>query len=205
MAIPDTSIEKTPAMNPSKNSSAVTYSAVVSTVNADRSSLLSEVVSAAIHGLRLTVSLPCHSATAKNLARTGECVINLPDAETATAIEHLTQAVTSTAGNVDTDFSRAIIGGDFAPAHMTLLPSEIVSAWRALECPVQIESRIENAVHSAAHGRVIPFDRFQTFALEVLRVHLDPAVVDRDIRWWPLMRCLREAYQTSPATGSSSS
>ena len=192
-------------MNTSKSAPPVTYSAVVSTVNADRSPLLSEVVSVFIHGLRLTVDLPRHSATAKNLARTGECVVNLPDAETVTAIDRLTQAVTSIAGNVDTNTSRAVIGGDFAPAHMTLLPSEVVSAWRALECPVQMEARIENATHPAAHERVVPFDRFQTFALEVLRVHLDPAVVDRDLRWRPLMRCLREAYQTSSAMGSSSS
>lgn len=187
-------------MNTSKSSPPVRYSAVVSTVNADRSPLLSEVVSAVIGGLQLTVSLPRHSATAKNLVRTGECVINLPDAETTTAIERLTQAVTSIAGNVDADFPRTITGGNFAPAHMTLLPSETVAAWRALECPVQIEAKVENAARSVAHRRVISFDRLQTFALGIRRVHLHPAVVDRDARWKPLMTCLRDAYQTSSVT-----
>lgn len=137
-------------MNTRKSSPPVRYSAVVSTVNADRSPLLSEVVSAVIDGLQLTVSLPRHSATAKNLVRTGECVINLPDAETTTAIKRLIQAVTSIAGNVDADFPRTITGGNFAPAHMTLLPSETVAAWRALECPIQIEAKVENAARSVS-------------------------------------------------------
>jgi flavin reductase (DIM6/NTAB) family NADH-FMN oxidoreductase RutF len=129
----------------------VTYSAVVSTINANRSPLLSAVVPVVICGLRLTLDLPWQSATANNLIRCGECVISLPDVETIAAIEHLAQTVTS----IDFQFSQAMLGGRLTPAHMTLVPSEAVSALRALECPTQLEARIEGSRDTVAHGRIV--------------------------------------------------
>jgi flavin reductase (DIM6/NTAB) family NADH-FMN oxidoreductase RutF len=182
----------------SKSAPSVTYSAVVSTINTNRSPLLSAVVPVVIYGLRLTVDLPWQSATANNLIRTGECVINLPDMETVAAIERLAQTVTS----IDCRFSRAILGGRLTPAHMTLVPSEAISALRALECPMQLEARIEGNRDTVARGRVVPLDKSLTFALNVLRVHLDPSVVLNGVHpnmWTPLMTCLRDAHRTSPA------
>jgi flavin reductase (DIM6/NTAB) family NADH-FMN oxidoreductase RutF len=176
----------------------VTYSAVVSTNNTDRSPLLSAVVPVVIHGLRLALDLPRQSATAKNLARTGECVINLPNAETISAIERLAETVTN---DFDCNFSHLMVGGRLTPAHMTLVPSEAISALRALECPMQFEARIEGSNDTMTQERVVPLDQFLTFELNVLRVHLDPSVVLSDVHpnmWTPLMTCLREAYRTSP-------
>jgi flavin reductase (DIM6/NTAB) family NADH-FMN oxidoreductase RutF len=177
----------------------VTYSAVVSTINTNRSPLLSAVVPVVIYGLRLTLDLPWQSATANNLIRCGECVVNLPDVETIAAIEHLAQTVTS----IDFQFSQAMLGGRLTPAHMTLVPSEAISALRALECPMQLEARIEGSRDTVAYGRIVPLDKSLTFALNVLRVHLDPSVVLNDVHpnmWTPLMKCLREGYRTSPAS-----
>ena len=184
-------------MNKNNSSSAVTYSGVVSTTNADRSPLLSAIVSVLVRGFRLTIDLPRRSATAKNLMRTGECVINLPDAETTVAIERLAHAVTSINSDVDFNLSQAAVGGGFARVHMTLVPSEAVSALRALECPIQIEAKVESNVRVTAHERFEPIDESQTFELHILRVHIDPPVVDRDVRWRPFMTCLRDAYRAS--------
>ena len=147
----------------------VTYSAVVSTINTNRSPLLSAVVPVVIYGLRLTLDLPWQSATANNLIRCGECVANLPDVETIAAIERLAQTVTS----IDFQFSQAMLGGRLTPAHMTLVPSEAISASRALECPIQLEARIEGSRDTVAYGRIVPLDKSLTFGLNVLRVHLD--------------------------------
>jgi flavin reductase (DIM6/NTAB) family NADH-FMN oxidoreductase RutF len=183
----------------------VIYSAVVSTIDANRSPLLSAVVPVVIYGLRLTLDLPWQSTTANNLMRTGECVINLPGPETIAAIERLAQTVTSINKNFDFSFSRAAVCETLTPAHMTLVPSEAISALRALECPMQLEARIEGSIDTMDHERIVPLDKSVTFGLNVLRVHVDSSVVLSDVvpnMWTPLMTCLREAYRTSPANPS---
>jgi flavin reductase (DIM6/NTAB) family NADH-FMN oxidoreductase RutF len=180
----------------------VIYSAVVSTIDADRSPLLSAVVPVVIYGLRLTLDLPWQSTTANNLMRTGECVINLPGPETIGAIERLAQTVTSINNNFDFRFSRVVACGRLTPAHMTLVPSEAISALRALECPAQLEARIEGGIDTMADERIAPLVKSLTFRLDVLRVHLDTSIVLSGVQpniWTPLMACLREAYRTSPA------
>jgi flavin reductase (DIM6/NTAB) family NADH-FMN oxidoreductase RutF len=189
----------------SESAPSVTYSAVVSTINTNQSPLLSAVVPVVIHGSRLTLDLPWQSTTANNLIRTGECVINLPGAEAIAAIERLAQTVTSINNNFDFSFSRVLAGGRLTAAHMTLVPSEAISALRALECPMQLEARNEGSINKMAHERKMPLDKSLTFGLNVLRVHLDPSVVLSDVHpnmWTPLMTCLREAYRTSPANPS---
>jgi flavin reductase (DIM6/NTAB) family NADH-FMN oxidoreductase RutF len=189
----------------SKSAPSVIYSAVVSTIDMNRSPLLSAVVPVVIYGLRLTLDLPWQSTTANNLMRTGECVINLPGPETIAAIERLAQTVTSINKNFDFSFSRAAVCGTLTPAHMTLVPSEAISALRALECPMQLEARIEGSIDTMDHERIVPLDKSVTFGLNVLRVHVDSSVVLSDVvpnMWTPLMTCLREAYRTSPANPS---
>jgi flavin reductase (DIM6/NTAB) family NADH-FMN oxidoreductase RutF len=186
----------------SESADPVTYPALVSTINANRSPLLSEVVPVVIYGLRLTVNLPRQSTTANNLMRTRECVINLPGPEAVAAIERLAQTVASINKTFDCTFSRAAACGRLTPAHMTLVPSEAISALRALECPMQLEARCEGGMNKKAHEGTVPLDKSLTFELNVLRVHLDPSVVLGDVhpnRWTPLMTCLREAYRTLPA------
>ena len=190
------------AAKTSESADSVTYPAVVSTISANRSPLLSEVVPVVIYGLRLTVNLPRQSTTANNLMRTGECVINLPGPEAVTAIERLAQTVASINKNFDFSFSRVAACGRLTPAHMTLVPSEAISALRALECPMQLEARYERGMNKKAHERTVPLDKSLTFELNVLRVHLDSSVVLDDVHpnmWTPLMTCLPEAYRTSPA------
>jgi flavin reductase (DIM6/NTAB) family NADH-FMN oxidoreductase RutF len=185
-------------MKTGKSTPSLTYLAVVSTINTNRSPLLSAVVPVVIYGLRVTLGLPRQSTTANNLMRTGECVINLPGAETIAAIERLAQTVTS----IDFNFSQVVVGGRLTPAHMTLVRSEAVSALRALECPMQLEARIEGGIDMMARERIVPMDKSMTFGLNVLRVHLDASVVLSGAHpnmWTPLITCLREAYRTSPA------
>jgi flavin reductase (DIM6/NTAB) family NADH-FMN oxidoreductase RutF len=189
------------AAKTNESADSVTYPAVVSTINPNRSPLLSEVVPVVIYGLRLTLDLPWQSTTANNLMRTGECVINLPGPEAVAAIERLAQTVASINETFDFGFTRAAACGRLTPAHMTLVPSEAISALRALECPMQLEARYERGMNKKARERTVPLDKSLTFELNVLRVHLDSSVVLSDVQpnmWTPLMTCLREAYRTSP-------
>lgn len=164
------------------------------------SPILSEVVSASIDGLHLSVELPRTSRTARNLVRAGDCVVNLPDDKTVAAIDSLARKVNS----IDTDAAgsttRIVVGGPYERAHMTLVPAEAVSSLRALECPVQLEEKLQSKIQKASSEQVLSFDRFQAFELDILRVHLDPAVVNHDERWKPLMDSLRAAYRTTPSS-----
>jgi Flavin reductase like domain len=155
------------AAKTSETADSLTYPAVVSTINANRSPLLSGVVPVVIYGLRLTVNLPRQSTTANNLMRTGECVINLPGAETIAAVERLAQTVTSINNSFDFSFSRVVACGGLTPAHMTLVPSEAISALRALECPMQLEARYERGMNKKDHERAVPLDKSLTFELNV--------------------------------------
>ena len=162
---------------------------------------MSVIVLVRVFGLRFTVDLPRQSKTAKNIARTGECVINLPGNETIVAIERLAQTVSSIDNSFGLDCSEVLVDGTLAPAHMTLVPSEAISALRALECPMQLEARTEDS-DMVAPQRVVSLDNAVTFKLNVVRVHLDASVVLSDAQpnmWTPLIACLREAYRTLPA------
>jgi flavin reductase (DIM6/NTAB) family NADH-FMN oxidoreductase RutF len=187
-------------MRSAKNAPPVTYSAVISTANADQSPVLSAVVSVLINGFRLSLDLPRQSITAKNLSRTRECVVNLPDAETVEVIERLARTIKPVDDGFDLNYLKAGVGGKLAIAHMTLVPSEAVSALRALECPMQLEAKICDNADEKAHGRILPLGKSQTLRLDVLRVHIDSLVVlgdGRPNKWTPLMTCLREAYRSS--------
>jgi flavin reductase (DIM6/NTAB) family NADH-FMN oxidoreductase RutF len=126
----------------------------------------------------------------------------LPSAESTAAIERLTRAINSIDNAHDLCVSKVDVAGRMTAAHMTLIPSEAVSALRALECPMQLEARIEGKTNFMTQERVIFLNRPVTVELDVLRVHLDTSIVFRDVHpnmWKPLMNCLREAYRTSSA------
>jgi flavin reductase (DIM6/NTAB) family NADH-FMN oxidoreductase RutF len=183
-------------MNTSENASPVTYTAAISTLNEDNSPLLSQIVSAVIHGLRATLTLPRNSKTAENLARTGECVINLPSVEGISAFDHLAQAASVIEKIRNPDVSKFGVGGRLEAARITLVPSETVSAERALECPMQLEAKVIGNTDSIALERFSPWHA--SFELEILCVHLDSSILLREPNMWTqLMDCLREGYRTS--------
>jgi flavin reductase (DIM6/NTAB) family NADH-FMN oxidoreductase RutF len=194
-------MQKGLAMKSSENAPPVTYTAAISTLNEDNSPLLSQIVPALIRGLRATLTLPRHSKTAENLARTGECVINLPGAEGISAFDHLAQAASVIDTIRNPNVSKFGVGGRLEAARITLVPSEVVSVGRALECPMQLEAKVIGDIDSMTWERFSPWDA--SFELEVLRVHLDSSIVlreDQPNMWKPLMDCLREAYRTQSAT-----
>jgi flavin reductase (DIM6/NTAB) family NADH-FMN oxidoreductase RutF len=190
-------------MRSAESAAPVTYTAVISTANADQSPVLSAVVSVLINGSRLSLDLPRQSRTAKNLRRTHECVVNLPDAEIVEVIERVARTITRIDDGFDLSYLKAGVGGKLAIAHMTLVPSEAVSALRALGCPMQLEAKISDNADEKARGRILPLGKSQTLWLDILRVHLDSSVVlgdGRPNKWTPLMTCLREAHWKSPAS-----
>jgi len=92
----------------------------------------------------------------------------------------------------------------FQVSGLTPIPSETVSAPRVLECPVQLEARVE-AMHGLADGDPALRGRIVTFEVRIQRVHVeesilmngDPNRVDPD-KWRPLIMSFQQFYGLGP-------
>jgi len=137
----------------------------------------------------------------QNLRRTGECVLNLPSAELAGAVDRIAR----TTGNNPVPPDKAWLGFEYEPdkfsrAGLTPVPSDAVSPPRAAECPVQMEATVEQI---GAFGARNPKVRTKIAAIElrIVKVHVHPTIsreddahrIDPD-RWRPLIMSFREFY-----------
>jgi flavin reductase (DIM6/NTAB) family NADH-FMN oxidoreductase RutF len=157
-----------------------------------------------IFGLRATIDLEISSKTTKNLIRTGECVLNLPSDGCAAAVDHLAQlAGTVSDPQKGSKLWRSYCGKEFQATRLTPAPSEVVSAPRALECPVQLEAAVTG--RQRLNREKCEWGRHSlTIEVRILRVYIDPSTVLENganrggsDMWKPLMACLQEAYQPS--------
>lgn len=126
--------------------------AVISTVNPDGTTNLAAMSSFWALGDRFMLGLTSFGQSGCNLARTSECVLNLPS---PAEWEHVERLGHTTGRFPLTDYHRsaAIVHAKdkFAVSGFSPLASELVVPLRAAECPVQIEARVlaQNAFHGA--------------------------------------------------------
>lgn len=178
---------------------------LISTVNPDGSFNLAPMSSAWWLGWRCLLGLSTVSRTTQNLLRTGECVLNLPSADQVAAVNRIAR----TTGSDQVPEGKRVRGyrhlrEKFATAGFTPEPSVTVQAPRALECPVQMEARLETTLPIAAgdpkwEGRSI------ALAVHIQKVHAcesilldgDPDRVDPD-RWQPLIMSFQQYYGLRP-------
>lgn len=178
---------------------------LISTVNEDGSYNLAPMSSAFWLGWRCIVGLAATSKTPQNMIRTGECVLNLPS-------DNLVDAVNSLALTTGSDpvpeykVNRGYRSErkKFQISELTPIPSETVSAPRVLECPVQLEARVE-ATHGLADDDPALRGRIVTFELRIQRVHLEESIlmngdhnrIDPD-KWRPLIMSFQQFYGLGP-------
>jgi flavin reductase (DIM6/NTAB) family NADH-FMN oxidoreductase RutF len=169
--------------------------AVISTLNPDGTTNLAAMSSFWALGDRFMLGLTSYGQTGRNLARTSECVLNLPSPAEWEKVERLGH----TTGRLAlTDYHRdagIVYAKDkFDASGFSPLASEIVTPLRAAECPVQIEARV--LARSTPHGEC----RFLYFAVQRLRVHAARAILDNagtriDIdAWSPLFYVFRHYF-----------
>jgi flavin reductase (DIM6/NTAB) family NADH-FMN oxidoreductase RutF len=172
---------------------------LISSTNADGSANLAPMSSAFWLGWRGLLGLDGTSKTTENMRRTGECVLNLPSADQAAAVDRL--ALTTGADPVPESKQRRgyrHLAGKFARAGLTPVPSDVVSAPRAAECPVAMEAVVE-----AAHG--VGVGKTQCFEVRVVRVWVHDDIraagsenrIDPD-RWRPLIMSFQRFYALGP-------
>ena len=111
------------------------------------------------------------SATARNMRREGECVLNLPSSALVAAVDRI--ALTT---GVPTLTERRKARGyryepdKFAAAGLTPQASELVAAPRIQECPIQMECVVESIQPFADTGAT-------AFGVRVLRTHVAPELL----------------------------
>ena len=135
---------------------------LLSTLGSDGTANLTPISSAWALGDLYVLGLGTSHQGTVNLLRTGELVINLPDASLAASVERIAPTTGSTdvpaqkKGLYRHEPDKWRLGG------VTPLPSVDVAAPRVAECPVQLEARLVNVVALddsngaiAAHVRVV--------------------------------------------------
>jgi len=145
------------------------------------------------------------SQTPINLRARKQCVVNLPDATMAGAVN----ALAGTTGTPQPSASKAARGyryvaDKWAAAGLTAQPSTLVAPRRVRECPVQMEAEV---VAELELLRDLPDLRGALVVLElrVLRVHVVDALrlpgyanrIDPD-RWRPLVMSFQQLYGLAP-------
>ncbi|GAA3565291.1 flavin reductase family protein [Amycolatopsis ultiminotia] len=174
---------------------------LISTCHEDGSANLAPMSSAFWLGWRAMLGLGARSKTTANLRRTGECVLNLPSAALAGAVDRL--ALTTGSDPVPPrkrDRGYFHVADKFARAGLTPVPSETVAPPRVAECPVAIEAVLA-AVHPFAAD-----DAAQRGGVLGLEVRVQRVFVHDDIRlpgttdridpdaWRPLIMSFQKLY-----------
>ena len=178
---------------------------LVSSLNADGSANLAPMSSAWWLGWRCMLGFGARSATPQNILRTGECVLNLPPAAMAPAVDRL--ALTTASDPVPESKQKRGYRHEehkFSRADLTPLSSEAVAPPRVLECPIQLEARLAGS-HQIAEDNVAVRGKLIALEVEIVRVHADnsllvpgePDRIDPD-KWRPLIMSFQQFYGLTP-------
>jgi flavin reductase (DIM6/NTAB) family NADH-FMN oxidoreductase RutF len=178
---------------------------LISTANEDGSYNLAPMSSAFWLGWRCLLGLAATSKTTQNLMRTGECVLNLPSIDNVAAVNLLARTTGSNPvpdGKVRKGYR--FEHDKFGIAGLTATASETVSPPRVLECPVQLEARIE-AIHGVAEDDDVQRGRIKCIEARIQRVHLEESIlmegepdrIDPD-KWRPLIMSFQNFYGLGP-------
>lgn len=178
---------------------------LIGSVNEDLSFNLAPMSSVFWLGWRCVIGLARGSQTARNIARTGECVLNLPSVLEVEAVNRLAL----TTGSDPVPAAKRARGyrhvrDKFGEAGLTPQASETVMSPRVRECPVQMEAVLE-ASHGVADADALLKGHVASFELRIQRVHLDERIlmageqdrVDPD-KWRPLIMSFQKFYGLAP-------
>ena len=112
------------------------------------------------------------SQTSANIAREGECVLNLPSSDMVGYVDRIAMTTARkeiSAYRIEQGYRTE--RDKFGLAGLTEQPSELVSPPRILECPIQMECRL-TAVHPVGGENGL-----SAFEVEVLRTHVEAELV----------------------------
>ena len=168
---------------------------LVSTVNPDGTPNLAPMSSAWWINESCMLGMSKQSQTVRNMGRTRECVLNLPDDSLVNAVDRLAL----TTGREDVPERKAEIGCVYVPdkfthAGLTPVSSELVAPPRVHECPVQLEATVKT-MHDFDHGGIAAIE------VQVVRAYFAESILNDEKRhyvdtnkWRPLIMSFCEFY-----------
>jgi flavin reductase (DIM6/NTAB) family NADH-FMN oxidoreductase RutF len=174
---------------------------LVSSLNPDGSPNLAPMSSLWFLGWTAVLGFDAASQTPRNIQRTGECVLNLPDSSLVSHVDRLALLT----GRERLPLHKRALGyryerEKFAAAGLEALPSETVKPPRVRECPIQLEATLEHVRPIAEHDPRLAVPALAV-ELRVRRVHVDdsllvpgePQRIDPE-RWHPLLMSFRQFF-----------
>lgn len=191
-----------------------------SSINEDGSYNLAPISSAFWLGWRCMLGFEAVSQTAKNIIRTGECVINLPTCSMVDVVNRLSKLTGSNpvpAGKAQRGYKYE--ADKFGVAGLTPIASETVDAPRVLECPIQLEAKLvrinsvmadeyDYSVHERAGECTL--EGITCLEMRIQRVHVDPSILARDNQnridpdlWRPMIMSFCRYYGLGPEIAES--
>ena len=168
---------------------------LISTCNEDGSPNLAPMSSAWALGHTIMLGLGSAGKTAANLARSGECVLNLPSADLWQAVEKLAPL---TGKNPLPDDKRTsgfrFERNKFGAAGLTPAPSDVVAPPRVAECPLHLEALVRDM-----RPLCDPQSGALAVEVEVVRVHAHAALIEGERHisptgWRPLIYNFRHYF-----------
>jgi flavin reductase (DIM6/NTAB) family NADH-FMN oxidoreductase RutF len=176
---------------------------LLTTLNPDGTANLAPMSSAWALGYTVVLGLGRSGQTLANLARTGECVINLPSAELWSNVERLAPLT----GMYPVPEAKAeqfsYEPRKFEAAGLTAQDSEVVTPPRVAECPLQLEAEVVGITPIGADATAASVEA------RVVAVHAMPALVIEGTqridaeRWSPLLYVFRHYFGTGGELGRS--
>lgn len=181
--------------------------ALLSSVNPDGRSNLSPISSVWALGDRLVMGLGLEGQAWANLQRCGDCVINLPDASLWPQVERMAR----TTGRADVPAGKQAMGYAYVADKFTLAglqagAADLVQAARVLDCPLQIEARLQPP--GADELAAMQARGFAILEAQVLKVHAHASICVPDSQhidttaWQPLLYVFRHYFGTSAPRGA---
>ena len=174
---------------------------LICTCNEDGSFNVAPISSIFWLGWRCIIGISAASKTTHNIIRNKSCTLNLPSVHEATAVNQL---ALTTGSNPVPNGKRMkgyrYVKDKFGIANLTNVPSEMITAPRIKECPVQMEAILQ-AIHSIAEDDENQNGKILTMEFRILRVYLDQTIIMKDSnnrvnpdKWKPLIMSFQKFY-----------
>jgi len=173
--------------------------ALISSLNEDGSTNVAPMSSFWALGWTLMLGLLDETKTAENMARHGECVVNLPSPEMWQAVEKLAP-LTGKNPVPELKAKQFRFEADkFAAAGLMQMASEVVQPMRVKECPVQMEARVTK-LHRMQGERLEKVGGGWAAEVEIVRVHVASELVMEGkyidpAKWSPLIYNFRHYFR----------
>lgn len=173
---------------------------LISTCNEDGTNNIAPISSIFWLGWRCIIGISAFSKTTENIKRSGSCTLNLPSVNEVSAVNRL--ALTTGSNPVPPGKKQKGYRYEkdkFRLAKLTPELSDIVSAPRIKECPVQMEASLQ-AIHGIAEEDDQQKGKILTMEFRIQRIYLEETIlngsgkrVDPD-KWKPLIMSFQKFY-----------